>query len=328
MLEILVYFIYFLLCYNSYMSIESDMSLNENNAESFAEIRKKLAEGFGIAVCTTQKSGHTTSLIEQIGFIEKLCPACVQFDFRNRTAEEIREAVPLFETFRKNNPDMALSLHGESPKINEDDAGMKNQERITYELSLATLLSAESFTVHPPSINFKLYSELDGKTQDTIIDSYASVFAEYLEKVNGSEKVFCVAIENMPGKGDGGAYGQTPDELNTLISRIKTLLLNKGILPERIEESLGVTLDINHALHDIENDHYEEVLEHWFGTLGQKIRVIHLYTPSKYDSVYAGKYELVLNLAARYSSRARILMESKQSFEVTKNVYEAGIFRD
>jgi hypothetical protein len=73
-----------------------------------AESREKLRQGFGLVLCTRQKDESLAVLSDQIETAETIRPAAVQFDFRNREIEEIRESQAALCALRNKLPGMQL----------------------------------------------------------------------------------------------------------------------------------------------------------------------------------------------------------------------------
>ena len=294
----------------------------DNDEEKNAERLEKLKEGFGVTLCAKQKDGEIIPLEDQIELAEKMDTSSVQFDFRNRTDEEIDRSAENLIKYRQEHPDMNLSIHGETPQIEAATLKLRNSDRTAKELILVQDLASESYTVHPPSINSKLFSGLPQETKDEIVGNYCSIFTEAIEKAVAAKKSFSLAIENMPNKGDEGSWGQTVDDIMLLIRKIESTLVSKGIDPTTAREYVGATLDINHALHDTETENYGDVLKSWFEGLGDYLKVIHLQAPSSIDRKFTEKCILSLELAARFNSNARLFMESKRNPETTEEIYK------
>lgn len=295
---------------------------NQENERAYAEQRKeKLKESFGIALSTKQKEGGTFSLESQAEMAEGMNLNSVQFDFRNRSIEEIRAASPDLIKYRETHPDVILSIHGETPRIDETSGDYANKDRIAEELKIADELGSESYTVHPPAIKQELYYKLPEQTRETLIRNYINIFIDQLRKQTVESKSFSLAIENMPNEGEVGAFGQTPEVILALIQKIEEELKLNGLDPEIAHNSVGATLDINHALHGINPSEYEATLESWFQKLGDYLKVVHIYTPSKMSNEFTQKYNAALELAARYNPNAKLFMESKQAPETTQVLY-------
>jgi hypothetical protein len=301
------------------------MSFESKPQDSFENTdlnKEHLKESFGVALCAKLKDGSTAQLSEQIDFVEKMRPSAIQFDFRNRTLEEIQQSKQSLHQLVERNPNMRLSIHGETPKINESDLSIKNLERIAFELNLVDDLKTESFTIHPPSINTKLFQEASEEIREKILENYSTPFVNQIIHTINLGQTLCIAIENMPTKGEEGSFGQTPEELKVLLSSIEARLVESGIDQQTSSEHIGITLDINHALHGVDPEEYEQKLTEWFVQLKNDIKVIHLYTPSEMGNDIENKHNLVLDLAAKYSPDTQLFLESKQNLETTENIYK------
>lgn len=286
-----------------------------------AERREKLRQGFGLVLCTRQKDESLAVLSDQIETAETIRPAAVQFDFRNRSIQEIREAQDTLVGLRDSLPGMDLSIHGESPKIDEGTLSIKNSDRIQEELDVLMLVNGESYTVHPPSVSEEKFKQAPAHVRETVVRNYADTFSSAIVKAIGEDKKFSIAIENMPVKGPDGTWGQQVEDVLALIGAVESSLVEQGVDIDIAREYVGATLDVNHALHTIEAHQYERVLRPWFEQLQDRLRVVHLYMPAEYGVDLEEKYKLTLNLASEYCPEARIFIESKRDKETTKNIY-------
>ncbi len=291
--------------------------------EIYREKREKLKEGFGVVLCTKMKEGGTASIETQTKLAEEMNLSAVQFDFRNRTDKEIEQSKVMLADYKKTHPDVAISIHGETPKINEADLSFKNKNRTLREIGFLQQLSGESYTVHPPSISQKLFKELSDDARSQIIENYSGIFVQAVKSASGSESKFSLGIENMPVKGEDGSWGQNVEDILMLVKRIEQDIVEQGIDFKIAHEYVGATLDISHALHGADPKEYKNILESWFKKLGDYLRIIHLYTPSNPNEEFNEKYRLCLDLASQFNPNARLFMESKQSPEITKELYNS-----
>jgi hypothetical protein len=285
------------------------------------EKRKNLAESLGVTLCTKNKEGVVRSLGEQIAFAEQIGLKSVQFDFRNRGVEEIDTALNELVEFHKRNPDVAISIHGSTSEIDESGLAMKNAEQLLRELSILQELDGSLCTVHPPHISTEMFSGLEEPLGKAIIINYLALYAGSIQKAIVNGKTLTIAIENMPTKGGEGAWGQNPEELMLLIIEMEKLMLAMGIEQVTIKKSIGITLDINHALHGYDGDKYGTVLEPWFMKFRDYIKVIHMHVPSKESPSFIKKQDTALSLATRFCPNAKIFMESKQDEVTTSSMY-------
>jgi endonuclease IV len=292
--------------------------------KTYRERREILRTGFGVALCTKIKEGGTASFENQVKLAEEMNLSAVQFDFRNRDDEEIEQSKTALSNYRKAHHDVALSMHGETSKIDETNLDFKNKQRTFGEIEFLQEISGESYTVHPPSINQKVFKELPDDARNRIIKNYSDMFAQVIKKAFGGEKKFSIAIENMPVKGNGGAWGQSIEDILLLLKKVEQSIIEQGVDPLIAHGYVGATLDVNHALHDANPKDYRNILESWFKGLGDYLKVVHLYAPSSNGEEFEEKYELCLELASQFNPNAKIFMESKQNPEVTKELYNSA----
>jgi hypothetical protein len=302
------------------MSFES-VSTHSSETERAVETRRKLHESLGIVFCTEQKDGSHVPLVEQIHLAETLELPSVQFDFRKRSEEEIIEARDALRVFHETHPDVVISIHGETPQIDPEALDIRNKSHISTTLEHVLEFANGPYTVHPLALRDQTWKKLSVETQNILLSKYTSVFTSAFNQ--HACGLFSIAIENMPKKGADGAWGQTPEDIYTLVQHISEYCMANGDTPEIAEHRVGITLDINHALHDVDPADWEAELTSWFKKFGTRIRVIHLYVPSHYGETLDTKYQLVLDLATTYSPDAQLFLESKQDTEKTTAVYSS-----
>jgi sugar phosphate isomerase/epimerase len=305
------------------MDAHSENPFKEFEEVEWRERRELLQSEMAVAFSTKSKDGSLITLQEQIECFEAIGAKSVQFDFRNRMPHAQEAMGERLAAFRELHDDVAISLHGETPKIDETTLTISNADVIAKEIDIAKTVEAESFTVHPPAVRQELFDEATLEMRNKVIGEYASLFAEKIKVAIDEGKRFSIAIENMPAEGKDGAWGQTPQDIKFLIQKVEeTLVKTYDVHPDVAHEYVGATLDINHALASTENtEEFESVLEGWFQELAEYIKVIHLYTPSDVNAHLMDKFTTTLNLAARYSPDTHVFLESKQNSEVTKRVF-------
>lgn len=296
--------------------------VTDNIEESDAEKREKLEKSFGVVLCTRNKKGENTPLLSKIELAQEMQLPSVQFDFRYRSIEEIQKAIPELEKYRQAYPETIFSLHGDTPMVDEKTFDFINRDKIFGEIELLGDLKGESYTVHPFAVSKKVFEAASSPDRERVINNYCDIFVEAIKSAINKSNKFSIAIESRPNKGANGSWGQTVQEMMLLIKKIEEdTVENTGLNREKVCGYVGVTIDINHVLEGVEPADYETVLREWFKELGDYIKVVHLYTPSETDGDFRKKYELVMDLAVKFSPKARIFMESKQDPEITKRVY-------
>ncbi|HEU5114409.1 MAG TPA: hypothetical protein VFT82_01425 [Candidatus Paceibacterota bacterium] len=295
----------------------------EQPRENTGENREKLKEGLGLSFSARRRDDQVISIGDQIELAETMEIPAAQFDFRGKTDEEVEEARAALTAYRQTHPDRALSIHGANPEIDQKTLDMSTKSRTAAELSLLAEANGESYTVHPPSIGTKLFASIPQNAQEAIVRNYAATLASALKAAIDSGKEFMIGIENMPAKGEDGAWGQNPDELSVLIRSTQEAAAALDVDPETIRKSIGATLDVNHALQDAQLENFDPMLKVWFERLGDLIKIIHIYAPSKESKEFEARYRITLDLAAQYSPNARIFLESKQDAGATEKALSA-----
>lgn len=294
----------------------------QEKQEKYLENIERLRQGLGIALCTKNKEGGINSLQEQITLAEEMGLARIQLDFRNRNLEDILGAKDAMLEYRRSHPDVAISIHGETPKIDDSTLDFKNHKLTLGEIEFLQEMSGESYTVHPPQINFKFFNELPEDVREKILQNYANMFAEAVLKAIGSDKRFSLAFENMSKTGEEGSWGQNVEDILMLIKKVENVIIEKGIESEVARSFVGATLDVNHALHGYKPEDYDGILYSWFTKLGEYLKVVHLYTPSDAGEDFKRKCKVSLELAAQYNPNALLFMETKQKPDATKRSYD------
>ncbi len=297
-------------------------SFEQEQQEKYLKNIERLRSGLGVAFCTKDKEGGTNTLQEQIALAEEMGLATIQLDFRNRKLEDILGAKDIMLEYRRLHPDVTVSIHGETPKIDDSTLDFKNHKLTLGEIEFLQEMSGESYTVHPPHINSKFFNELPEDVREKILQNYADMFAEAVFKAVGADKRFSLAFENMSNTGEAGSWGQNVEDILILIKRVENAIIDRGIDSEIARSFVGATLDINHALHGAKLEDYDSVLNSWFSKLGEYLKVVHLYTPSEAGEDFKRKCKASLELAAQYNPNALLFMETKQKPDATKRSYD------
>jgi hypothetical protein len=294
----------------------------EKFSQTNLETTEKLRENLGVVLCAKNKEGKLVSIQEQIKLAEEIGLRFVQFDFRHIPPEEMISTREALMEYRRQNPETQITIHGDNPLINPEELNFINEEKIRSEMDLLLDIKGDSYTVHPPAINSKTFEQATPGQKERIMHNFAHMFFVLLERLSQHDENFCIAFENMPNKGLEGSWGQTIDNMLFLLDTIRRAAVKVGIPDHLIGEHLGVTFDVNHALHGISEEEYSTTLESWFSELGESIRVIHIYVPSKFNNDFRFKLDKCQELASKFSPKARIYLESKQSAGITKSLLD------
>jgi sugar phosphate isomerase/epimerase len=247
----------------------------------------------------------------------------MQIDLRSRDdLDSIREKLLAFQ---EGSPLTNISLHGTTPLIDAETLGVKDGEKLRQAIRLAIECGCDMYTVHPPKISREIFSNLMPEQQKTIIDAYATFFAESIKRAVDSKKSLVVAIENMPTKGGGGGFGQSPEEIKAVVGRVvETLVEQHGFGSFDAERFVGVTFDVDHALIGADPGRQETVIREWLDALGSKIKAFHIYAPSGPGLGFDQKLSQFLKLYKEYGLDVPIYLESKQKPETTRDVFLSG----
>lgn len=295
-----------------------------NPPETPSEKRTRLRNNIGVVLCTVQKNGAYSSPEAQIELAGDVNAPAIQFDFRDRTLDEIKGFATLLLDYRHLNPYSSISIHGDTPDFNDTDLTIRNFERIKEELRFLQDIVGDSYTVHPPLISSIVFKHLPVEVQNGLIENYAHVFIEAIEEAVAHNNKFCISIENMPHGAKDGLFGQTIEELLLLIKKVREDLPRHGISEDIAKNYIGITLDINNALNDVDTVDYRLILRRWFRGLGDNIKVIYVNAPTSVTPIFIDKYNLSIELAARYCPNAHIMLKSKQDAETTIKIYRAS----
>ncbi len=243
--------------------------------------------------------------------------------------EEIERLKPIVENFRKNNPETNLSFHIDTPFLFE--AGViENKNRINEEIELAQ--SGDIITVHaihPGSALEKRDINKDeqdtfrglGKEQkENLTGKSAEFLAEIISQTAEQQKKLTFAVENV---------GQTIEEMKILLNRTRRILImDYGFDASRAEQSIGVTLDISHILHNLKEkpeDQQINSLEEGIGELQQDIRCFHISVPGLTNIEKKGRFQNIINeftkLYNKHNFDIPLYLESKRELEKTEEAY-------
>ncbi|MDQ5912524.1 MAG: hypothetical protein QG568_739 [Patescibacteria group bacterium] len=297
--------------------------MKHEGVSAIAERKEQLKEGLGLVLCTRQKDSEDAFLGRQIDLAHELCLPAVQFDLRHRTNEDIEASLSDLRSFHEKNSECAISIHGEVPKIDQKTLDISNRERVKKEIELTQALDGESYTVHPPNVASGTFETVEEQQREKVLNNYARLFIPSIKSATEAGSNFAIALENMPTKGKDGAWGQTPEDIELLLSTVCNVAsLETGIDMEEVQKHVGITFDVNHALHDMENiEQADQLLTEWFIRLGNRMKVIHIYMPSSETDSFLHKYEKTLELAAEYAPHSRLFLESKNNADSTKSLY-------
>lgn len=291
---------------------------------SFKSPEVLVRERLGIAFSTKRKDGGQASLAEQLNTAEQLDLPSAQFDFRHQSDDDIAAGAEMLKSYRERHPEGVLSIHGETAHIDPAELQVDNSERLLAELTLAIESGATSYTMHPPSVSVEAFAALPDDIKKRALDAYCALYVEAISTAIENGQSISLALENMNTSGPTGAWGQKVEEVASLITSLETALVARtGIEQSEASAYIGATLDINHALHDAKPEEYERILTEWISLLGERLKVIHLYTPSDTSPDLRNKYDIAVRLAAEYSPDARIFLESKQDEDTTMRIFEA-----
>jgi endonuclease IV len=289
-------------------------------AEQKAElVRKRLLENWGISF-QGQAQESIDMLRQQFELVKNLRLKEWQVDLRERSLNLIEDELL---KFRQESPATNISFHGETPQINEGSLDIRNIERLRQETNLAVEVGSDIYTVHPPSISREIFYRLSSEQQGVLLQNYANFFAESIKQALDSGKQLVVAIENMPAGED--KFGQSIEEVSLLLNKIDEILNKQyNISSQDIERFVGITLDVNHALHGaVDVSAREKILRSWFDGFGKKIKAFHIYCPTNPEG-FQHKFGQFLKLYKEYGIDAPIYLESKKSLKKTREIFLVG----
>lgn len=289
---------------------------------SALEKRNRLKNNIGVVLCTIQKDGTYNHHEEQIQLAKDLNSPSIQFDFRERTMNEIGSFATNIIEYRNENLHTSISIHGDTPELDETNLQIKNHDRVREELRFLQDISGESYTIHPPNITSQIFKSIPKEVQTKIVENYTRVFTDAIKEAITHNNKFHINIENMPHGASGDLFGQSADEILLLLKSVREDLHLHGIDTEMAHAYTGVALDINHVLHDVETIDYRVVLRRWFRALGENVKVVYINTPTNLVESFINRYNLTLELSARYCPRARIMLKSRKDSETTLAIFE------
>jgi len=282
-------------------------------------VRKRLLENWGISL-QGQAQESVDILRQQFDLAKNLRLKEWQVDFRGRPFDLIEDELL---KFRQESPATNISFHGETPQINEGSLNIRNIERLHKEINLAIEVGSDIYTVHPPSISREIFYRLSSEQQGVLLQNYAIFFAKSIKQALDSGKQIVVAVENMPAGED--KFGQSIEEVSLLLNKIGEILNKQyNMSSQDIERFVGLTLDVNHALHGaVDVLAREKILRSWFESLGKRIKAFHIYCPTNQEG-FQHKFGQFLKLYKEYGIDAPIYLESKKSLEKTREIFLFG----
>lgn len=299
---------------------ESQEKLRALTEQRTELIRQRLLENWGISF-QSQAQESAAILSQQFELAQNLGLKEWQVDLRgDRPLGLIREALL---KFKQESPTTNISFHGETPQIDDKSLDIRNVERLREEINLAIETGSDIYTVHPPSISRETFYQLPPEQQEAFLRKYAAFFAESIKQALDSGKQIVVAIENMPaGKTQ---FGQDVEEIWRLINKLDEVLEKQyNIQPQDVERLVGLTIDVNHAIHGVVDPaERERILRRWFESFGKRIEAFHIYCHTSPES-FQQKFSQFLRLYEEYEIDAPIYLESKKPIEKTKEIFLAG----
>lgn len=291
--------------------------LTEQQAEL---VRQRLLENWGISF-QAQVEESAAMLSQQFELAKKLRLKELQVDLRgDRSLGLIRKALL---KFKQESPTTNTSFHGETPQIDEELLDIRNTEKLGEEINLAIETESDIYTVHPPSVSSETFHRLPHQRQEALLQNYAAFFADSIRRALALGKQLVVAIENMPaGKTQ---FGQNVEEIGRLINKLDEILEKQhNIKPQDIERFVGLTIDVNHALHGaVELAEREKILRNWFESFGKRIKAFHIFCPTNPEG-FQQKFSQFLKLCKEYGIDTPLYLESKKPIKKTEEIFLVG----
>ncbi len=294
--------------------------LERDDLENKEKQRNIFRDNFGVSYSTRPKGIKEGRPIEEALSVA-LEPGLnhLQVDFRNRTLSSDDRS--RLKDFVAGHPDLQFSVHGKSWVIN-DNLDVIDNEEINNDLEVAMELNCGPYTIHPPEFSDPTIAKEVGSSPsqlEKVIDNYAHRLAEIIKQAEaeGNHR-FSVAVENVPMVNNEF----TIDVLKQVIEKVKAQL------PAELHDRIGITLDVNNALHfSVESGNEtadtarKEDLKGWFDAFGQDIKCFHLYCPEEADPAYLYKMSFLRGLYDEAGLSVPVFLESKKSSETTKRVF-------
>ena len=294
------------------------------------ESRQSFADKIGVSFSKGEMS--VVNPQEQADFILNSEAKTAQFWVGK--GREVEDYIQIIDQMREKRSDIKISTHVDSPSLGSD-LEIKNADKLSQDILKMAQNDCPLVTIHPGSIPMEIWQKVPKEVQEKVVESLAKFYAKNIAQARDADKILELAIENLPAKGEVGNWGQNPESLVLIIEKTrKILIMDYGFGVEDVVVTVGLTLDINHALTGTSDDQKAEKLEQWFKVLSQDIKCFHVYTPSaSEDGVYSvnNQLELLRQLCDKYHIRPEVFLESKKDMENTEKIYAAGkesILRD
>lgn len=284
-------------------------------------LRSRLLDNWGISFSSRLKDKTHIPIEDQLAIAKEVKPQELQIDLRGRPdLDHIKKNILQFQ---QESGATNMSLHGETPQIDEFTFEIKNIERLRQEIQLAIKTGSDIYTIHSPHIPKEAFAKLSLERQECILQTFSSFVAESIKQALDAGQFLSVAIENIPVKGEEGKIGHSIEDINSILDRVvKILDAQYGLDPQDVERYIGVTLDINHAL--TKGDNPETIMRQWFDSFGKKLKAFHIYSPSSPSPEFDHKLSQFIKLYKEYGIDAPIYLESKQTPIATGEVFLAG----
>lgn len=306
--------------------LEQDLNNQETTKQSNTvetedrEARQTFMKKFGISFSKGEMLDSTPQ--EQAAYVLSSESKTVQFLVTKERS--VQDYLPVIAELRENNPDISVSVHASSPKLNDEAKVVnKEDELIKSNVALAEV-GCNSLTIHPGSIEMSDWLKASAELHESAINALAGYYARTIAAAKERGKSLTVAIENLPAKGMTGNWGQTPEELGLLIEQTRQILIkNFSFTADETINCVGITMDIGHALSGVAPEKRLETLNDWFKKLSSDIKCFHVPNESN-DEVASLIMETLRQLCDKYQISPEIYLESKKSLSDTKAAF-AGI---
>jgi hypothetical protein len=235
----------------------------------------------GVSLSSKDKLGNVMFLSERLNQVLELGTNNVQIDLRHSNIEDLG----IIHSFAHDNPQINLSVHTSTPKLDSETGQISNKEVILKQISAVIHSNHTLITIHAPAVK-----RADQPSVNT--------FASFLSEIAINYKNVIIGVENRPIK-DEALFGENPKDFVDLIS---------------LTQPIGITLDIDHAK--------PENLDKWIRQLSDNIIAVHIAVPSEIDKDSIAKFNMYIDEISQIKNDFPIYLESKQSWPITKKVYE------
>lgn len=239
--------------------------------------------------------------------------------------EETEKLIWVIQKVRKEHPNIEISFHTKTPSIK--DRNIQNRKQLQLDIEMVIQSGGGILSIHPGAKTQTEFNEFN------LLPILAQYFAQLIVMSNPRKLThppIVLAIENLPTKQAEGCWGQTIHEISQLIKETRKIVICEyGYDSKLAEISVGMTLDVSHALSGL-TDHYheEQIIRDWMEYFRYDIRCIHIFAPKEINKKFVRRFKFVTSiyseLVNKFGISFPLYLESKQDLNTTEKSFQAA----